>query len=874
MIGKTLGHYLISSQLGKGGMGEVYVADDLNLNRKVALKFLPEAFAADPERMARFEREARLLASLNHPNIAAIHGLEQAEGKRFIVMELVEGETLAQRIAKGPLPADDALAVCRQMAEGLEAAHEKGVIHRDLKPANVIITEGDQVKILDFGLAKALSDETQTVDSSQSPTLTEAMTRPGVILGTAAYMSPEQAKGKSVDKRADIWAFGCILYECLTGKRPFEGETVTETLAAVLTKDPEWEKAPPKIQPVLRRCLERDPKKRLRDIGDAIPLLEGLPEPVSVKSGFPWIAWGMAALFLTSFAVMFWIHFRENPGTPPYPARFQIALPDQMSPSIFPTLALSPDGRYLAFSGVDSDGMLKIWLRPLDSLVARPLPGTEGSLIAQHIIWSADSRFIAFNSGGELKRIAVDGGLASICSLSANIIAGSWNRDDVILFSEYTGSKAVCSVSAAGGVPTQVTRPDPQGQEIQHLYPVFLPDGRHFLYFRESNNPEIAGIYIGSLDLKPEEQDAKRLIAASGSISYIPSADSNPGMLLFLQGRNLMAQPFDDKALALAGGTIPVVQPVGSSFGYGFFTASRNGFLVYRPQSDSRLTWIDRSGQELGTVGEPGNYSTFDLSKDADRLVLAREKGDGKSSLWVMDLPRGSMTPLTLGKEDDVDPRWSHDELQILFGSTRDPSRSPFKVSLPSSDPVQVFQFDGKLFSLDDCSPDGGYLLYHDAERPELWALPLSGEQKPELVLRSLSGFVDQARFSPDGRWIAFNSSESGRHQVMVVPFPRTGEKWQVSTEGGVQPMWGRNGRELYFLKPDGSLMAVDVRAGKKFEWEKARLLFKTQIYVNHMMEQYAPTPDGNRFLFVKPASGTSRAPFEVIINWTSLLKK
>ncbi|HSW40723.1 MAG TPA: protein kinase, partial [Acidobacteriota bacterium] len=421
MNGKTLGYFRVGEQLGRGGMGEVYGADDLNLNRRVALKFLPDAFAGDPERMARFQREAKLLASLNHPNIAAIYGLEQAEGKRFLVLELVEGETLAQRISKGALPADDALAIYRQIAEGLEAAHEKGVIHRDLKPANVMITEGDKVKILDFGLAKALSDETQSVDSSQSPTLTEAMTRPGVILGTAAYMSPEQAKGKSVDKRADIWAFGHILYECLTGKRTFEGETVTETLAAVLTKEPEWAKAPAKAHPLLRRCLERDPKKRLRDIGDAIPLLEGLPEPVLAKSGFPWIAWAIAAVFLAAFAVMFLIHFRENPGTPPHPARFQIALPDQMRPSTIPTLALSPDGRYLAFSGVDSDGILKIWLRPLDSLVARPLPGTEGSFIAQSIIWSADSRFIAFNSGGELKRIAIDGGLASICSLSENM---------------------------------------------------------------------------------------------------------------------------------------------------------------------------------------------------------------------------------------------------------------------------------------------------------------------------------------------------------------------------------------------------------------------------------------------------------------------
>jgi serine/threonine protein kinase len=353
MIGKTLGHYRVGEQLGRGGMGEVYVADDINLNRKVALKFLPDAFAGDPERMARFEREARLLASLNHPNIAAIYGLEQAESKRFIVMELVEGETLQQRIGKGAMPVEEALAICRQIAEGLEAAHEKGVIHRDLKPANVMITEGDKVKILDFGLAKALSDEAQSIDSSQSPTLTEAMTRPGVILGTAAYMSPEQAKGKSVDKRADIWAFGCILYECLTGKREFEGETVTETLAAVLTKEPELVKVPANVRALLHRCLERDPKKRLRDIGEAMAWVNSAPEtasPVSLKRMvLVWIS--ITLLLCAGVAAFFYFHLRSTTGEQ-HVVRFAVmpsdnGLTSDRSSSFAPSL--SPDGRHLDF---------------------------------------------------------------------------------------------------------------------------------------------------------------------------------------------------------------------------------------------------------------------------------------------------------------------------------------------------------------------------------------------------------------------------------------------------------------------------------------------------------------------------------------------
>jgi eukaryotic-like serine/threonine-protein kinase len=873
MIGKTLGHYRVIQELGRGGMGEVYVADDLNLNRKVALKFLPDTFAGDSERMARFEREAKLLASLNHPNIAAIYGLEQAEGKRFIVMELVEGESLAQRLSKGALPIEEALQLCRQIADGLEAAHEKGVIHRDLKPANVMITEGDKVKILDFGLAKALSGETQNVNASQSPTITEAMTQPGVILGTAAYMSPEQAKGKAVDKRADIWAFGCILYECLTGKRVFEGDTVTETLAAVLTREPEWDKVPASVHPLLLRCLEKDSKKRLRDVGEAMAWVEIVPQAAPVKR--PWLWIGATALLLAAYVALFFIHFHEKPGALPEPARFQIELPADANLGMFPTLALSPDGRFLAFAGFDSAGVSRVWLRAIDSLETRPLSGTDSTSLVPHPFWSADSRFIAFDAGGKLRRIAVAGGPAqAICDLSGTIAGGSWNRNDIIIFSEYSGSGAIFSVSAAGGTPSLLTRPNPKRQEIRHSYPVFLPDGRHFLFLCEANAPEIAGVYIGSLDLKPEEQDTKRLIAASGTISYLPPGASNPGLLLFPQGQTLMAQRFDDKKLKLIDESVSIVESVGSLFLEKFFSVSTNGILVYRPKVDNRLTWVDRSGLELGTIAELGDYGTFNLSKDAGKVVVSKSGTDGHWNLWIVDLRRGSTTRLTQEKADHTDPRWSPDGSRVTFGSTRDPSRSPFQVTLPSSDPVQAFKFDGRMFSLDDWSPDGRFLLYHDSDLPGLWAIPLSEERKPQLVTRSLSGIVDQSRFSPDGRWIAYNTDESGRHEVKVVPFPPTGEKWQISTEGGAQAMWGRDGKELYFLTPDGTLMAVDIRAGKTLEWGKPHALFKSQIFVSYYMEQYAPAPDGNRFLFVKPAPGTSRAPFEVYLNWTALFKK
>ena len=451
MIDKTLGHYRVGEQLGRGGMGEVYLADDISLDRKVALKFLPDAFAADPERMARFEREAKLLASLNHPNIASIYGLEQAAEKRFIVMELVEGGTLAQRISKGPLPVEEALGICRQIAEGLEAAHEKGVIHRDLKPANVMITAGEKVKILDFGLAKALADETQSVDSSHSPTITEAMTQPGVILGTAAYMSPEQAKGKAVDKRADIWAFGCILYECLTGKRAFEGETVTETLVAVLTREPEWEKAPAKVRPLLCRCLERDPKKRLRDIGEAMVWIENAPESAPAKR--PWLAWIWAAtatlLFLAA-AVPTFLYFRGHEALDAM--LFHISVPTM--PYNY-SIAISPDGRLIAFVGSSSGSVPSLYIREIGSATPRQIEGTEGALSP---FWSPDSRSIGFFAGGKLRKAEISGGSPrDICAEISSPLGGTWNRDGVILFGAWP---VLRRVSAAGGESIAITTLD------------------------------------------------------------------------------------------------------------------------------------------------------------------------------------------------------------------------------------------------------------------------------------------------------------------------------------------------------------------------------------------------------------------------------
>jgi serine/threonine-protein kinase len=496
MIGKTLGHYRVGEQLGRGGMGEVYVADDLNLNRKVALKFLPDAFAADPERMARFEREAKLLASLNHPNIAAIYGLEQADGKRFLVLELVEGETLAQRLSKGPLPLEEALGICRQIAEGLEAAHEKGVIHRDLKPANVMIAAGDKVKILDFGLVKALADETQSVDASQSPTLTEAMTRPGVILGTAAYMSPEQAKGKTVDKRADIWAFGCILYECLTGKRVFEGETVTETLAAILKGEPDWQAlpaaTPPNIRFVLGRCLEKDVNRRFRDAADARMLFEQAPDIGEAKSTAkrPWlgIAWSVAAVLAVALCVSLWSPWRVARTSEQPLVRLDVDLGSDVS--LFSRFGadtiISPDGKRLVFVSKS-----RLFTRRLDQPKAAELAGTEGALAP---FFSPDSQWVAFYTPGKLKKISVEGGAAITLCNAGSPQGGSWSEDGNIIAAGV--SRFLSRIPAAGGAPTPVTELA-QG-EAGHCWPQILPGGQSVLFtaYTSASNFDNANIEV------------------------------------------------------------------------------------------------------------------------------------------------------------------------------------------------------------------------------------------------------------------------------------------------------------------------------------------------------------------------------------------
>ena len=647
MIGQTISHYKITDKIGEGGMGEVYRATDTKLNRDVALKVLPDAFAADSDRMARFSREAQVLASLNHPNIASIYGLEDADDKHALVLELVEGETLAERIGKGAIPPEESLKIALQIAEALEAAHEKGIIHRDLKPANVKITPEGKVKVLDFGLAKALEDEIPATDLTSSPTRTG--TAVGVIMGTAGYMSPEQARGQPVDKRTDIWAFGCVLYEMLTSKQVFSGETATDILGAIVHKDPDWDALPkgtPRaIQRLLQRCLQKDPRRRIHDVADArieieeglqSPTSEGQSGPVSVgpsRQVLPWVL--LAVVSVIAFGIAL-VDSAEQVDV--HPVRLSVFEPEgvRLSP-IASSFSLSPNGRLLAFTGATPDGKRLIFVRPMDSLTSQSLSGTDG---AGDIFWSADSRSIGFFAGGKLRTISASGGPAqTLCDVPTGF-DGTWNREGDILFSQ--DGEGIHRVSASGGTSTPVTRLREEAGEV-HDAPHFLPDGRHFLYAVRSPEPEIQGLYVGSLD----SAEPKRISPHSYNTLY-----AEPGYLLFAQQQTLMAQPFDVSAYQLQGQAVAVVQQLRTPWWGRDFSVSENGSLVYRRSTggQSGLVWFSRTGKRLSTIGKVDDYRQIVLSPDETRLAM--QLGD---DIWMVELARDAFSRVTLDPALETD---------------------------------------------------------------------------------------------------------------------------------------------------------------------------------------------------------------------------
>jgi Tol biopolymer transport system component len=827
----------------------------------------------------RFARESRVLASLNHPHIAAIYGVEE----RALVMELVEGPTLDERIAQGPIPLEEALPIARQIGDALEFAHEKGVVHRDLKPANIKLTADGQAKVLDFGLAKALSNDPVSGDNpADSPTLTMRATQAGIIMGTAAYMSPEQARGKTVDRRADIWAFGVVLYEMLTGAQLFEGETVSDTLAHVLTKEPDWDRAPAKTRRLLRKCLEKDPKRRLRDIGDAWELLEEAAETqaTGLRHRLPWAAVAAVAILIAAGLAV--VHFRETPPRP-VPVRFQISAPEKTDFGNN-SMAPSPDGRWLAFIASGPEGRGMVWVRPLESLAAQALPGTEGATYA--LFWSPDSRFLGFAVQGKLKKIEASGGPPqTLCEVPGIIISGSWSRDGVIIFGTPTGG--LFRVPQAGGVATQFTKPDASLGEIGHLMPWFLPDGRHFLYVQRTNKVDDEAIYLATLDNK----ERKRLVGARQAGAYAPpAAGSENGHLLFLREGTLMAQPLDGRRFDVVGDSFPVVEQVGSYLGLGFFSISANGVLAYRSGSsgtNSQLMWFDREGKSLGTLGQPTDYyGGLALSPDGKRVAVGEMDQAGKTDIWLLET-RGVHTRFTFDSRS-MKPAWSPDGTRLVFNSRRGESDSIYQKDSSGSGNEELLSKSG---SPEDWSPDGRYLLYNfldtKTNNRHLWVLPAQAgtpeNRKPISYLQTLFN-EGQGQFSPDGHWIAYISNESGasQYQVYVQSFPAGAGKFQVSTGGGgTQPRWRRDGKELFYLASDGKLMAVETQTTPKFEAAAPRTLFDPRISRGRMppyvFYRYDVTADGKRFLVDSTSTlpeGSAAAPITVVVNWLAALKR
>ena len=876
-----MGPYEILAPIGAGGMGEVYRARDSRLDREVAIKTSAERFNE------RFEREARAIAALNHPNICHVYDV----GENYLVMELIEGES-----PQGPLPLEIVLSYARQIADALDAAHEKGIVHRDLKPANIKITPDGTVKVLDFGLAKV--GGISKPQSDDSPTITMAATEAGMILGTAAYMSPEQARGKAVDKRADIWAFGVVLYELLTGKRPFAGETLTDTFVSVVKEDPDWQLLPAQVRNLVKRCLEKDPKRRLRDIGDFMLLLDAqqapaaaaVPPPSKSSALWPRLVSAFAILVTLALIGLAIVHFRPAPAGET--VRFKAALPQNVAFTDLGSIALSPDGRKLAFLA-GSDGVAKVWVRNLDSLEAEPLPGaniTDGSL---PLFWSPDSRFLVFQAEGKLKKIDLSGGPAqTICDAPGEIDEGSWNRDGVILFSE---GGIVKRVSDAGGTPTAVTATD-IAQAGAALWPMFLPDGKHFLYTRNSNSAENNGFYAGTLDAKPDAQSTKLLLAADYQPVYAAPSGAGTGHLLFLRDGTLFAQPFDANKLELSGEPAPIAEQIGSLGQFGHFSVSANGALAYRTGSaegiNYQLAWFNRKGEQTALAGEPGRYGTIKLSPDGKRAAVVRADNNN-SDIWLIDLSSGASSRFTFDPAPDGQPVWSADGSQIAWLSNRGGSYGIYrKASNGSGSDELLYKANGPSLTLTDWSRDGRFIIYHSINpqtKADIWALPVgrdtTSDRKPLPVIQTGASEVG-GYLSPDSRWIAYLSDESGRQELYVQPFnPASGPgatqvsgKWMVSRGSQGMARWRADGKELLFMGSDGGMMSVDVTANPVFQASQAKLLFQPpRLFVGQPGYPGARadvSTDLQKFLLRMPAKQMAQQEVNVVLNWQSGLKK
>jgi serine/threonine protein kinase/Tol biopolymer transport system component len=881
--GSRLGPYEIVSPLGAGGMGEVYRARDTRLGRDVALKVLPASFADDKNRLSRFRQEACAASALNHPNILAIYDVGTDDSAPYVVSELLEGETLRQRMGGAALPQRKAIDYSQQMANGLAAAHEKGIVHRDLKPENLFITKDGRLKILDFGLAKLAQTENGQIQTDVPTRRID--TEPGTVIGTVGYMSPEQVRGQGVDHRSDIFAFGAILYEMLSGKRAFHGDSAAEMMSAILKEDPPDLSAtnrtvPPALERVVHHCLEKSREERFqsaRDLAFDLQSLSGNSSQTMTTSmpvtSFWSRRWERAAwltltgiLFLAGLALAI-PYFRTSSSPAEVGTlRFLIYPPEQSN--IVGIALISPDGQRLVMRITDSTGKVALWIRPLNSLAAQMLAGTEGGGSA---FWSPDSRFIGFFAAGKLKKIDVAGGTAQTICEASDGRGGTWNRDGVIVFS-HTGADGLLRVSAGGGVPTLLTKLDQSRQETWHRMPSFLPDGNHFLYVANSVRREDSAVYIGALDSK----ETRRLVISNTNAVYAP-----PGYLLFMRESTLMAQRFDATTLQLSGEPLPLVEQVNvTPIGFGSYSVSDDGVLVYLSGGgQSLLSWFDRSGRLLSSTGGANYYSNFSLSPDEKRVAVATwDPQTSTRDIWIIDSARTTSTRFTFNAAEDFLPIWSPDGANILFVSDRSGFGNFYeKPTSGAANEEEILKTNERKYS-SDWSRDGQYIAFTSSSpqtKLDLWVLPMFGDRKPIPSLQT-SFNEDGPKFSPDGRFIAYYSDDSGSYEVYVQPFPASGAKWQISSGGGMQPRWRRDGKELFYMAPNRKLMAVDVNlANGTFEAGLPKLLFQTHsIGYSGPRNIYESSADGQRFLINSLQAEANSIPVTVIVNWTADLKR
>ncbi len=876
-------------------MGEVYRARDTRLDRPVAIKILPTHLAGNAEAKQRFDREARAISSLSHPNICHLYDVGQQDGISYLVMEYLEGETLADRLRKGPLPLEQVLRVGTDICEGLEKAHRSGVVHRDLKPGNIMLTKAG-AKLMDFGLAKPAAAIGGSSSSHSLATMAQPLTAEGMVVGTFHYMSPEQVEGKEADVRSDVFALGAVLYEMTSGKRAFEGKTVASTIAALLAADPKpltaiQPMSPPALEHLVSTCLAKDPDERLQAAHDVKLQLKwlteggsqpGVPIPVATRrKNRERILWAATALLFATCAVLAVLYFVRTDAER-HAVHAYIPAPDKSTFAFIGDrtgpVVISPDGTRLVFAAQGADGRQSLWLRSLQAASSQPLPGTE---VAAYPFWSPDSRFIGFFAEGRLKKIEAAGGPPQVICDALDGRGGSWNREGTIIFAPLFNGP-LYQVSSGGGTPVQVTELNPSEQENSHRWPQFLPDGRHFLYMSRSVRGSPA-IYVGSLDRKE-----KKLLMRNHSNAVYASA----GYLLFVRENTLMVQSFDSKKLSFSGDAVPIGQGVlvNEPYSRATLSVSDNGILAYGGGGNaiepSRLRWLDRSGKEIGTVGEPDTYSNPRLSPDGTKLAVA--VGDfsrGATDIWIFDLVHRGKTRLTFEPVLNYQPVWSPDSSQIIFASNRKGGFSQLYRKAANGEGGDEPLMDSNTTDRpDDCSPDGRFIMYEpNMSLASLWLLPLSGERKPAVFLGGEAGTLPgEGAFSRDGKWLAFAEYSTGKREVYITPFPAKTGKWQVSTVGGHYPRWRRDGKELFFLGPDnGTVMSVDLdttgavpHIGTPKTLFSVRLATLVQNRIGSTIDPFDVAADGKRFLVNSVDRPETVEPINLILNWDAELKK